>query len=150
MNFLDIKAGDLIQVGAQIGFRFWRYAFSPTGNVRLLSFVVDSRWYPNQAFEARSRDGEVATMDGTTQGVHAFKSMDELMWSIRDDPANLRERANISGCDGAVIGTVALWGIVWEHARGYRAQYARPKSFTSSYGRCDAEALSELRLCFRL
>jgi hypothetical protein len=51
-------------------------------------------------------------------------------------------------CDGVVIGTVALWGVIWDHARGYRAQFARPLSFISSYGKRNQEALAELRTGF--
>jgi hypothetical protein len=150
MNFLDIRAGEPIEVGIQPGFRFWRYALprSAYDKVGLFSFVADRRWYPDEAFEARSPGGGLSNPDVEEQGVHAFKSMEDLMWSIHNDPARLVGRAKLSGCDGIVIGTVALWGVTWEHMRGYRAQYARPLSFTSSYGRGDTEALSELRAMF--
>jgi hypothetical protein len=148
MNFMNIRAGDPIEVGTQLGVRFWRYALSPYGKVRLLSFVADRRWSPNETFEARSPDGQLANPDVGEQGIHAFKSMNHLMWSIRNDPGRLVVRAKLSGCDGIVIGTVALWGVIWEHVRGYRAQYARPLSFFSSYGRHNAEALTELRASF--
>ena len=29
MNFLDVRAGDNIEVGTQVAFRFWRYVFPP-------------------------------------------------------------------------------------------------------------------------
>jgi hypothetical protein len=70
--------------------------------------------------------------------------MDDLMVSIRD-PERLVTRSKISGCDGVAIGKIAMWGIIWDHARGYRAQFARPLSFVSSYGNRDEEALAELR-----
>ena len=70
------------------------------------------------------------------------------MWSIRDDPGRLVIRSQISGCDGVVLGSIAMWGIIWEHARGYRAQFARPLSFISGYGKRNAEALAELRASF--
>jgi hypothetical protein len=148
MNFMHITAGDPIEVGTQPGVRFWRYAFSPYGNVRLLSFVADRRWHPNETFEARSPDGLLANPDIGEQGVHAFKCMKDLMWSIRQDPHRLVVRAQLSGCNGIVIGSVALWGVIWEHVRGYRAQYARPLSFISGYGDRQAEVLLELRQLF--
>jgi hypothetical protein len=84
------------------------------------------------------------------QGIHGYKSMDDLMFSVRGDPERLVARSQMSGCDGVVVGTVALWGIIWDHARGYRAQFARPTSFISSYGNRDREALAELRTSFQV
>ena len=76
MNFLDIKAGDNIEVGTQVAFRFWRYVFPPhEAPLRLLSWVSNKRWR-------------------------------------------------------------------------YRAQFARPISFISSYGKRSQEALAELRTSF--
>jgi hypothetical protein len=114
----------------------------------LFSFVADRRWNPNEVFEARSPDGHLANPDIGEQGVHAFKSMDDLMWSVRGDPNALVVRSQMSGCDGVVIGTCAMWGIIWDHARGYRAQFARPLSFFSSYGNRNESALAELRAMF--
>jgi len=82
------------------------------------------------------------------QGIHGYKTMDDLMWSVRGDPERLVVRSQITECDGVVIGTVALWGVIWDHARGYRAQFARPISFISSYGKRSQEALAELRTSF--
>jgi hypothetical protein len=148
MNFTHIKAGDRIEVGTQPGVRFWRYALSRYGKVRLLSYVADRRWYPNETFVARSPDGQLANPDIGEQGVHAFKCMNDLMWCVDQEPGGLVGRAKLSGCDGVVIGTAALWGVIWEHVRGYRAQYARPLSFISSYGDSNTEALTELRQLF--
>jgi hypothetical protein len=75
--------------------------------------------------------------------------MNDLMSSIRGDPERLVMRSQISGCDGVVIGAVELWGIIWDHARGYRAQFAQPRCFVSSYyGNRSEEALIELRDSF--
>jgi len=47
MNFLDLKAGETIEVGTQKAYRFWRYVFPPHhAPVRLLSWVADTRWHP--------------------------------------------------------------------------------------------------------
>ena len=70
------------------------------------------------------------------------------MCSIRGEPERLVIRSQMSGCDGVVLGTVALWGIIWDHAQGYRAQFARPVSFISSHGNRNEEALAELRASF--
>ena len=138
MNFLDIKAGETIEVGTQKAYRFWRYVFPPHhAPVRLLSWVSDMRWHPRQFVEG-------TTPDEGEQGIHGYKTMDDLMLSIHD-PERLVIRSKISGCDGVAIGKIAMWGIIWDHARGYRAQFARPLSFVSSYGNRDEEALAELR-----
>lgn len=145
MNVFDIKAGEPIEVGAQIGVRFWRYALSSHGPPQLYSYVANRRWYPNQAFEARAPDGKPADVDVGEQGVHAFKSIDDLMYSVEEDPDRLVWRAKLAGSDGIVIGTVALWGVLWEHNCGYRAEYAQPISFMSSYGDRNTPALTQLR-----
>jgi hypothetical protein len=41
-----------------------------------------------------------------------------------------------------------MWGIIWNHDKGYRAQFARPLSFVSSYGNRSEQALTELRTAF--
>jgi hypothetical protein len=142
MNFLDIRAGDNIEIGTQVAFRFWRYVFPPyEAPLRLLSWVSSKRWHPGQFVEGTSPDvGE--------QGIHGYKTMDDLMLSVGGVPESLVVRSQMSECDGVVIGTVALWGVVWDHARGYRAQFARPISFTSSYGKRSQVALAELRTSF--
>jgi hypothetical protein len=142
MNFLDIKGGEAVEVGTQVAYRFWRYVFPPHDvPVRLLSWVSDQRWRPFQVVEG-------TTPDEGEQGIHGFKTMDDLMGSIRGDPECLVIRSQISGCDGVVLGTTALWGTIWDHARGYRAQFAQPVSFISSYGNRNEEALDELRASF--
>jgi hypothetical protein len=142
MNFLNIRAGETVEVGTQVAYRFWRYAFPPhSAPVRLLSWVSDKRWHPSQFVEG-------TTPDEGEQGIHGYKTMDDLMSSIRGDPERLVIRSQISGCDGVILGSVSMWGIIWNHARGYRAQFARPLSFASSYGNRSDEALAELRASF--
>jgi hypothetical protein len=142
MNFLDIRAGENIEVGTETGYRFWRYVFPPYhGPVRLLSWVSEKRWHPLRFVEG-------TTPDKGEQGIHGYKTIDDMLSSIRGEPERLVARSQMSGCDGVVLGTVALWGIVWEHARGYRGQFAKPLSFVSSYGNRNQEALAELRASF--
>jgi hypothetical protein len=174
MNFLDIKAGEPIEVGTQKAYRFWRYVFPPTHRlplimrpcsledprkgevgfesqpdappphhtpVRLLSCASDTQWYPGQPVEG-------TTPDEGEQGIHGFKTLDDLFWSFCSEPEQLVIRSQISGCDGVVFGTIEMWGIIWNHAKGYRAQFARPLSFVSSYGNRSEQALAELRAIF--
>ena len=63
MNFLDLKAGETIEVGTQKAYRFWRYVFPPHhAPVRLLSWVSDTRWRPRQFVEETTPDeGEQAS-----------------------------------------------------------------------------------------
>jgi len=141
MNFLDLKAGESIEVGTQKAYRFWRYVFPRhDAPIRLLSWVSDKRWRPLQ-------DVEGTTPDEGEQGIHGYKTMRDMMVSLQD-PARLVIRSQISGCDGVVLGTVRMWGIIWDHTLGYRAQFARPTSFISTYGNQSNEALTELRAHF--
>lgn len=142
MNFLDLKAGQTIEVGTQKAYRFWRYVFPPHhGPVRLMSWVSDMRWPRHQPVEG-------TTPDKGEQGIHGFKSMDDLLASFRHQPDHLLIRSQISGCDGVVFGTIAMWGVIWNHDKGYRAQFAKPLSFVSSYGDRSDQALAELRAGF--
>src|SRR5262249_22777161 len=111
------------------------------GPVRLLSFVADTRWHPRRFVEG-------TTPDKGEQGIHGFKTMDDLVESFRHQPAHLVIRSQVSGCAGVVLGTVEMWGIIWSHAKGYRAQFARPLSFLSSHGNRSEQALAELRTVF--
>ena len=57
MNFLDLKAGETIEVGTQKAYRFWRYVFPPHhAPVRLLSWVSDTRWHARQSIEGTTPD----------------------------------------------------------------------------------------------
>jgi hypothetical protein len=141
MNFLNLKAGESIEVGTQKAYRFWRYVFPRfDAPIRLLSWVSDKRWYPLQNVEG-------TTPDVGEQGIHGYKTMDDMMASLHD-PERLVIRSQVSGCDGVVLGTVTMWGVIWDHTIGYRAQFARATSFISSYGNRSEEALTELRALF--
>ena len=142
MNFLDIRAGDNVEVDIQVAFRFWRYVFPPfEAPIRLLSWVPSKRWHP------------VNSWRGHRQMWASRASMAIKPWMTWYGPFVANPNVSWVGgqmteCDGVVIGTVALWGVIWEHAKGYRAQFARPTSFISSYGKRSEEALAELRASF--
>jgi hypothetical protein len=102
MNFLDLKAGETIEVGTQKAYRFWRYVFPPHhAPVRLLSWVSDTRWHPRQSVEG-------TTPDEGEQGIHGFKTMDDLLQSFSHQPEHLVIRSQVSGCDGVVFGTMEM------------------------------------------
>ena len=149
MNF-GYKPGDTTagwEIGTQKAYRFWRYAFPPMcpryslcedPPVRLLSLVSDTRWYPGQHVTGTSPDmGE--------QGIHGFKTMDDLLSYSRTASNHSLARSTASGCDGVVLGMIEMWGIIWDHEKGYRAQFARPTSFSHAVGNRSEQALAELR-----
>jgi hypothetical protein len=98
------KAG--ISAGEIVAHRAWRIV--PIG---LLSSVACAKvWPPDEPMRGEGVD------DYNAAGVHAFKSQCDA----------LSEYA----CTGEpmVFGTVMLWGVVIEHERGYRAEYAKVRS----------------------
>ncbi len=142
MSFLDLRAGETIEAGTQRAHRFWRYVFPPHHTpVRLLSWVSDARWHPRRFIEG-------TTPDEGEQGIHGFRTVADMKESYRDREESLVMRSQISGCDGVVFGNVEMWGIIWDHAKGYRAQFARPLSFVSSLGNRNEQALADLRAIF--
>jgi hypothetical protein len=123
--------------------RFWRYQYRAgrldDRHVRLLSWVPDMVWHPGQVVEGSSPDhGE--------QGIHGFMTEASMLNSFDRNFGHMVTRAKVSGCDGVVLGTVLLCGVVWEHEYGYRAQFARPASFKCAFGNGAESALRELRV----
>src|SRR5262245_19475810 len=86
MNFLDIRAGDNVEVGTQLAFRFWRYVFPPfEAPIRLLSWVSSKRWHPGQFVEGTSPDvGEhYLSSGGASLYGQAHRARHELRQSSR-------------------------------------------------------------------
>jgi|SRR6516164_430213 hypothetical protein len=142
IDFTAIRAGEEIVVGPLMGMRFWRYRLVP---LQLLSWCLDERsWLPNEPFEA----DEPPELD-TTHGVHAYKTMQNLLDYIRDPQALVDDFGlGLRKMDGIVLGSVALWGAVVICENGYRAQYARPQQFTQAFGNQADEVLARLRAYF--
>jgi hypothetical protein len=93
------------------GWRTWTLAGSPDGSEARLLPIAGTRkpWpirVPVRAECAKRRRHDVPEIDCTC-GIHATRELDRLR----------RTR------DPAVLGTVALWGRVVEHAHGYRARF---------------------------
>lgn len=100
------------------GWRTWTLDGSRDGSeVRLLPIAGTGRPWPRRepvrAECARRRLHRVPGLDCTC-GIHATRGVDLLR----------RTR------DPAVLGTVALWGRVLEHANGYRAERGYPQRLT--------------------
>lgn len=111
-----------ISAGEIIGHRVWRYnAFargtSDCGPYLLQSMAMDTIWPP----DGPMHDPEVEDHNG--HGIHAFKRQESVL--------NEYAPANHWGATKLVYGTVALWGAVIEHERGYRGEFARIHSLNS-------------------
>lgn len=110
-----------------VGWRLWVVYAN-----RLHSVVMLDEWHPKEVFavpELLSYLMKAGRLDGSTSsvGIYALKDPWQLMW--------LPDRS-------LAVGRVALWGWVYEHERGYRAQYAYPLSIRRFSGpRFDMEQL---------
>jgi len=85
---------------------------------RLWSMAAHEWWEPGKPMEG---DPTIAMY-----GVHAFKSILEAARQYRGS----RNPLPTAQWDMCVFGRIALWGDIYEHDRGYRAQYGRPIEFT--------------------
>jgi hypothetical protein len=94
-----------------IGWRTWQLD-TVKSELWLRSVVVPVYWQPGEALQARYFPPAAGSPHGP--GIYAAKTEAGAVEAMRD-------------WTGAVYGTVALWGTVIEHVRGYRAQYAYPK-----------------------
>lgn len=94
-------------LGEIVAWRCW--LVRPDGFIR--SCAADAVWAPGEPMT-----GDIGK-DGTgSLGIHAWKTArGALTYGTGQGPN--------------VIGKVALWGEVVEHAEGYRAEFAKPVSF---------------------
>ena len=126
-----------MEIGKISGFRFWRYRVA--GQIQLISWVSNQYWTPGTFVRSDQLP------DFYEHGIHAFKTYEDLEFAVRNEPDSLVYRAQMTDCDGVVFGTVDLWGVVHEHKKGYRAEFAQPTSFSTTHGDHAHLALSELR-----
>jgi hypothetical protein len=98
-----------------LGWRVWRLTRSRHG-LRLQALATPDTWPPNEAEAARCfvSDHPGAPLVECTCGYHAASSVDALMG------------AGMLGRGVAVLGAIAMWGTVIEHAHGARAEFAYP------------------------
>jgi hypothetical protein len=94
-----------------IGWRTWQLE-TVGSELRLRSVVVPVHWKGGEALEARNLPPPARTNYGA--GIYAAKTKAGALEAMADWPS-------------CVYGTVALWGNVIEHSRGYRAQFAYPR-----------------------
>lgn len=99
-----------ISAGEIIGHRVWRVK----GGL-LMSMAVNKVWAPGEPMQGEVKGGD---------GVHAFKSKSET----------LSQYYPYYGEQPTALGTVALWGEVIEHEKGYRAEFGKVLSLDMVMG----------------
>jgi hypothetical protein len=112
-----------IRAGEIIGWRYWKLS-----NGLLHSVFVSYIWRPG-AFE-RSGAERYGCED---LGYHPLR--DNLGYhAFRDKELAEREASTHDYCWPCVIGSVAMWGEVIEHQRGWRSEYAAVRSIAKITG----------------
>ncbi len=96
-----------IRAGEIIAYRAWRLR----GGYLHSMFVEEYRWTPQAAEHTDPKSVNAGL------GLHAFKELDQAQDEYSFYP--------YQGAITTVYGEVALWGTVYEHEGGYRAEYAR-------------------------
>lgn len=98
-----------------LGWRVWRLE-RREGELTLVAVTFDEPWPAGEAIHARCRRsmGHTAPQLACTCGVYATASPKDLA------------RASVYSKTTSVVGAVAMWGTVVEHARGVRAASAYP------------------------
>lgn len=106
-----------------IGWRAWHVVKS-YGTWQLISPQKDVLWTPGQPTVALCRhDGGCSSC-----GINAFATREQL-----DGDAYYGSKP--------VIGQVALWGLVHEHGRGWRAQFAAPTTLSVADDLADCDQI---------
>jgi len=100
---------DALRMQPIIGWRAWIASTEPP---RLWSLARPATWAPGELVEAHA----TPTSDPRA-GIHAFRTCAEALGEFMGGWG-----------DGLVLGSVAMWGQVVEHERGFRAQYAYPQT----------------------
>jgi hypothetical protein len=124
-DYTDVQ-DEGIKAGEIIAWRCWRLI-----DGLLWSVVIDETWLPGKPLTAIGGMKEL--------GIHAWR--DRLRAVLYANSSHLALRSNIM-----ILGTVAMWGEVVEHERGYRAEYARVNSIDASR---DVD-VDELRILYEL
>jgi hypothetical protein len=96
-----------MEIGEITAWRVWR--LGKDGIV--YSPIINRPWWPGEVMRASPHDG-------ADDGIYASKARPEMRW-----PPSARASWPLA------VGSVRLWGVVFEHETGYRAEYARIVSF---------------------
>jgi len=119
----DASAPDALLDEPIVGWRAWNLSATDGDPLLEPAGSGTGAWQPRQALAARCRapallTGVVGRHDAPdarcTCGIYAARSLDTF------------ERNRPAWPPPTVIGTIALWGRIVEHERGWRARYAYP------------------------
>jgi hypothetical protein len=100
-----------------LGWRVWRLALNGDGQVRLRAAAHDQEWPPQEALPAHClgrRGGHAAPERSCSCGFYAADSVKSFA------------EARVFSYGAGVVGAIAMWGTVIEHARGARSEFAYP------------------------
>src|SRR6266487_278606 len=108
-----------------LGWRVW-HLVRQNEQLQLHALSHPDTWTPQEATPARcSRTShEGAPVESCTCGYYAASSMENLAAS------------GVFGRGVGVVGAIAMWGRVIEHARGARSEYAYPARLRLVCGPC--------------
>lgn len=116
-------------LGPLVGFRAWR-----TTACGLASPVVPAAWPPGRPIAAAcEREGGPAPHPGCACGIYALKDVEALRRYVLPclSPDQLFPLGDAPRRSEIVIGPVRLWGRVFEHELGWRAELAYPAGLFS-------------------
>jgi hypothetical protein len=139
-----------ISAGEIIGYRAWRVR-----DGKLRSCYFDQyEWQPNVPMSGRCEDPDPRPeyMDNTLEGVHAWRDLADAKNYVRfiiENPGTATSwfsQTEPPVDEEFVWGEVELYGTVWEHDLGYRAQYARVKTILNGTKKSDLPTLRALYL----
>lgn len=135
-----------IRAGEIIAPRAWR-----VDGDRLFSVYMNDEWLPGKPIQGDPRDK-------ASHGVHAFKDRSSIVQYLWHKSAAALFDGHIEAMlgipsenrkpKGFVIGTVAMWGEIVEHERGWRGEFGRIASIDSAHNAdiTSQAALDALRL----
>ena len=106
-----------------IGYRFWRLGCLFGKRKYLKSLVKDDIWKPNKPMIANFN------WCADSSGIYSFKSyqdIDEYTLKPGNFPRKNKEWYDARNKQSLVIGEIKCWGRIFEHERGYRAEFAYP------------------------
>lgn len=112
MNIMDY-------ISPIVGYRVWKW------DAKGLTSLNEEPWFPGEALEARCMDfplicGPNAPQERCSCGIYAAKNLEHLF-----DIGYMRH--------SDIHGEVFLWGRIFDHSLGYRAEYAYPKNIVLPY-----------------
>jgi hypothetical protein len=127
----DRRAAGALAIEPVVGWRVWRLQ-RVDGRLALVSATRDHAWPAAGAIEATcwiDHGTAGVPQAGCRCGIYATSSPSAL------------PQANVISPETCVVGAIAMWGSVVEHARGARSQFAYPARLRLVCGRCLAAGL---------